>query len=266
MNVAYNLEHILSSLKGPTADGHAVAYEEEVEEWLAVVLAMIAGFIDAYGMITYRTYLSFMSGNTTQAGYQIGEGKFGPALYSVLVAIVFFVGGSFAGSLLADSPARRIRRLIFGVTAIALCLIIGSTRVGIFSDYVNIAIISFTMGAMNTALSQDGTRYRMGSQLVSLTFVTGMLSKIGMQLALAVRRSPGGHSQEAWHTHVRRALLLATVWGGFLSGALLSGAATPRVGAWALLFPMLILLALAAFDRSSSAQAHPGEWNIASKR
>ena len=35
------------------------------------------------------------------------------------------------------------------------------------------------------------------------------------------------------------------VWGGFLTGALLSGAATPRFGVWVLLVPFLILLVLA---------------------
>ena len=29
----------------------------EIQEWLAVSLAMIAGFLDAYGIITYNTYL-----------------------------------------------------------------------------------------------------------------------------------------------------------------------------------------------------------------
>jgi hypothetical protein len=65
-------------------------------EWLAAGLAMIAGFMDAYGI---RTYLSFMSGNTTQTGYQTGQGNFGAAVPSAL-AIVFFVSGSFAGALL----------------------------------------------------------------------------------------------------------------------------------------------------------------------
>ena len=39
-------------------------------ERLAAGLAMIAGYIDAYGLIRYQTYLSFMSGNTTQTGSQ----------------------------------------------------------------------------------------------------------------------------------------------------------------------------------------------------
>jgi Protein of unknown function (DUF1275)/AMP-binding enzyme C-terminal domain len=72
---------------------------------MAAALAMIAGFLDAYGIITYNTYLSFMSGNTTQAGYRAGQGDFGAVVHSAL-AIVFFVGGSFAGALLAYSAVR----------------------------------------------------------------------------------------------------------------------------------------------------------------
>jgi uncharacterized membrane protein YoaK (UPF0700 family) len=230
-----------------------VAYPEELEEWLAVALAMIAGFLDAYGMITYKTYLSFMSGNTTQSGYEIGQARFGPALYSVLLAIVFFEGGSFAGALLARSSVRRIRRLVFGVIATSLALIIGFAQIGFSSSWVSIAVISFAMGAMNTALS------RVGDKSVSLTFVTGTLSRIGIQLALAVRRAPLSDSRGSWDSHARRALGLAVIWVGFLSGALLSGAATPRFGVCALLFPMLALSALAVFDGSSSELAQRGE-------
>src|SRR5215475_11792902 len=67
-------------------------------ELLAAALAMIAGFVDAYGMITYGVFVSFMSGNTTQTGYQTAEGLFGPASLSAL-AILFFLVGSFAGTL-----------------------------------------------------------------------------------------------------------------------------------------------------------------------
>jgi uncharacterized membrane protein YoaK (UPF0700 family) len=223
----------------------SLRFAAERQEWLAVGLAMIAGFLDAYGMITYNTYLSFMSGNTTQTGYQTGQGNFGAAVPSAL-AIVFFLGGSFAGALLAHSEVRRIRRLVFGMVASSLALIIGSTRLGFLSDAVGIAVISFAMGAMNTALS------RVGAESVSLTFVTGTLSRLAVHLALTVRHAPLPDSQGAWDTHLHRALLLAGIWAGFLAGALLSGAATPRFGEWALLFPMLVLSALAAFARSAS--------------
>jgi uncharacterized membrane protein YoaK (UPF0700 family) len=213
---------------------------------LATGLAMVAGFVDAYGIITYGVYVSFMSGNTTQTGYQTAEGAFGPAALSAL-AILFFVGGSFAGTLLVQFAGRRARRAVFGVVAAGLAAVVAFTQLGPLSAGVLIAMVSFAMGVMNTALS------RVGAQSVSLTFVTGTLSRVGANLALALRRAPLPDAQGPWDTHLRRAMLLARVWAGFLAGALLSGAATPRFGAWVLLAPALILVALAAFDRPDHA-------------
>jgi uncharacterized membrane protein YoaK (UPF0700 family) len=207
---------------------------------------MIAGFVDAYGIITYGVYVSFMSGNTTQTGYQTAEGAFGPAALSAL-AILFFVGGSFAGTLLVQFTGRRARGAVFGVVAAGLAAIIGLAQLGSTSDGVGIATVSFAMGVMNTTLS------RVGAQAVSLTFVTGTLSRVGANLALALRRAPLPDAQGPWDTHLRRAMLLARIWAGFLAGALLSGVATPRFGAWVLLAPVLILAAMAAFDRPSGA-------------
>jgi uncharacterized membrane protein YoaK (UPF0700 family) len=207
---------------------------------------MIAGFVDAYGIITYGVYVSFMSGNTTQTGYQAAEGEFAGAAASAL-AILFFVGGSFAGTLLVEFAGRRARRLLFSVVAAALAVIIGFRQLCSLCDGVHIAVASFAMGVMNSALS------RIGAQSVSLTFVTGTLSRVGSHLALALRRASLSDAQGQWDTHLRRALLLARVWTGFLAGALLSGAATPRFGASALLAPGLILAAMAAFDRSAGA-------------
>jgi uncharacterized membrane protein YoaK (UPF0700 family) len=103
-------------------------------------------------------------------------------------------------------------------------------------------VVSFAMSAMNTALS------RVGSRSVSLTFVTGTLSRLGMHLALAVKRAPLPESQGLWDTHMYRARLLAGIWGGFLVGASLSGVGTPHFCVWVLLFPVAFLAALATFD------------------
>ena len=98
-----------SSLEGPLdRAGHSKRAQVRNAELLAAALAMIAGFIDAYGMITYGVFVSFMSGNTTQTGYQTAEGAFGPASLSAL-AILFFVVGSFAATLLAQVTERRAR-------------------------------------------------------------------------------------------------------------------------------------------------------------
>ena len=93
---------------------------------------MIAGFVDAYGFITYGVFVSFMSGNTTQTGYQTAEGAFGAASLSAL-AILFFVVGSFAGALLAQSAGRLARRAAFGVVAVLLTAIVVFWRFGFVS-------------------------------------------------------------------------------------------------------------------------------------
>jgi uncharacterized membrane protein YoaK (UPF0700 family) len=211
-------------------------------ELLAAALAMIAGFVDAYGMITYGVYVSFMSGNTTQTGYQAAAGAFAPASLSVL-AILFFVIGSFAGTLLVEFAGRYARQVLYCVVGAALAAIVGLTQFGMLSGAFAIAAISVAMGVMNNALS------RVGAQAVSLTFVTGSLSRVGSSLAFALRRAPLRDAQGPWDTHLRRALLLARLWLGFLVGAFLSGAATPRYGALVLAVPAVILAVLAAFAR-----------------
>ena len=232
-----------SPLESPLiARGVRNAREVRSAERLAAALAMIAGFVDAYGMITYGVYVSFMSGNTTQAGYQAAEGAFGPASLSAL-AILFFVAGSFAGTLIVEAAGRYARRVLYCVVAAALAVIVGLTHYGMLPGAFAIAAISIAMGVMNNALS------RVGAQAVSLTFVTGSLSRVGSSLALALRRAPLRDAQGPWDTHLRRALMLGRLWLGFLVGAFLSGAGTPRYGALVLSAPSLILAVLAAFDR-----------------
>jgi uncharacterized membrane protein YoaK (UPF0700 family) len=135
------------------------------------------------------------------------------------------------------------------VVAASLALIFCFTQFGFLSGDVHISVLSFAMGLSNTALS------RVGAESVSLTFMTGTLSRLGVHLAMAVRRLPLPDSQGTWDTHMHRALILAGIWTGFLVGALLSGAATPRFGVWVLFFPLLILLVLSAFDPAETSAA-----------
>ena len=71
--------------------------DARAERRLAICLALIAGYVDAYGLIALGVYVSFMSGNTTQTGSLTGQGNVVAALPSAL-AIVFFLFGSFAGT------------------------------------------------------------------------------------------------------------------------------------------------------------------------
>jgi uncharacterized membrane protein YoaK (UPF0700 family) len=240
-------DRVMATPQSAVAPSAQVAAQAQAR--LAAGLAMIAGYVDAYGYITFKTYLSFMSGNTTQTGSQIGQGDLAAAMPNLL-AIVSFVIGAVTGTLLTHSGTHQARRLQFEVVAALLAVSIGLTLLGLSGSAVGIATLSVAMGIMNTALS------RIGAQSVSLTFVTGTLSRMGMHLALAITRAPLQDAQGSWDTHGRRAFLLLGVWAGFLTGALLGGAATSRFGVWVLLLPLLVLLALAVFSRAQSAKAN----------
>jgi hypothetical protein len=75
--------------------------------------------------------------------------------------------------------------------------------------------------------------------------------------------SPAGtlpDAQGQWDTHLRRAALMASVWAGFLTGAIVSGAASLYFGVWVLLPPFLIMLALAVSggaDGTHSTECSP---------
>jgi uncharacterized membrane protein YoaK (UPF0700 family) len=198
---------------------------------------MLAGYVDAYGFIRYGTYVSFMSGNTTQSASLIGQGHLAAALPLVL-AIAFFVVGVFAGTLLTRYGARQSKWLVLEAVATLLAVIVGTTQLGSLNTRVGIATLTFAMGLMNTALSH------VGAQSVNVAFVTGTLNAMAQHLALAVKRVPLSEAQGPCDTHGRRALLLMGIWVSFLTGAVLAAAAISRLGSWVLLPPVVILLIL----------------------
>ncbi len=209
---------------------------------LASALAMIAGCVDAYAFIRYQTYVSFMSGNTTQSGSALGQANWSLAA-PALIAIASFILGIFAGSLWSTSSAWRARRVRFIVVALLLAAILGLTHFAVLGGGTYIAALGFAMGVMNTSLSQ------IGNEAVGLTFVTGALNRIGTHAALAVRRTPLASPEYPGDSHARRAGRLGGLWLGFLLGAIAAGAATPRFGEWVLLPPLAVLAMLAAGAR-----------------
>src|SRR5271165_7193388 len=90
--------------------------EARVQWPLAVLLALIAGYLDGYGLRFLGAYVSFMSGNTTITGMKSGEGAFHAAVPSA-VAIALFVTGSVLGHLLVHSRLRQSHRVVFGLIA-----------------------------------------------------------------------------------------------------------------------------------------------------
>ena len=204
-------------------------------------MALIAGYVDAYSLQTTATFVSFMSGNTTGMGSFLGQRSMAAAIYPAL-AILFFVTGTFCGTWLLHSSGKR--RRLYVMVSILLGVSIAVKMTGAWSTGPIISLLSLSMGMMNTALSS------VGGEPVSLTFVTGSLNKIGSHLALAFRGAPLQNAQGTWDTHLRRAALMAAIWAGFLTGAIIAGALTPHLGVKTLLAPWAALIGLSLFSRA----------------
>jgi len=225
--------------------------ETRVVNAQAICLALIAGYLDGYGLLVLRTYVSFMSGKTTFTRLKIGQGHFDAALPSA-IAVASFLSGSFLGNLVTQSRLRHCQRIIFGLITVFLATIAGlDHRHDPWNTPLEIAMLSMAMGMLNPALS------KIRAEAVSLTFVTGTLNRIGGHLASAAGRKPLPDTQGPGDSHLSRARIDASIWSGFLFGASLSGIAISHFHMWAL-FPACFAMIVLALFSSAEGTAPSG--------
>ena len=225
---------------------HPIPGKERHQRRLGVCLALTAGYLDGYGLLVLGTFVSFMSGNTTMAGVGIGQGNLLAAL-SPGVAIVFFVAGSLVGNLVTHSRLRHSHRVLFGSVA-ALLIVVWELGHDSMLKIVNIAGLGFGMGMINPALPH------IGAEAVSLTFMTGTLSRIGSHLALALRRAPVPSPGGSWDTHLYRARIGAQLWASFIVGAALSGMVMSVAKSF-VLFPGIAIMVVLALVSTTETHA-----------
>ena len=207
-----------------------------------ISLALVAGYVDGYALRVFGIYVSFMSGNTTLTGVGLGQGQFAAALAPAL-AIAGFVLGSFLGNWVVHSEVKHAQRRLFLASAVLIaCFIATNLHMSAHSN-LSLPMLSVAMGMLNPAVT------RVGSEPVSLTFVTGTLNKMGNHVALSLRHAKLPDAQGPWDTHLRRAALEASLWTGFLAGATLSGAASRHFGVLELIPASIALIAFGLVNR-----------------
>lgn len=173
---------------------------------LTVLLAGLAGFVDAVGFIASGGYfVSFMSGNSTRLG--VGVGEWSDAALPALILIVAFVAGTVSGALLRRAVPPRHKEtaaLLYVAALLALAAMLGLEQ----RPLLALLPLAGAMGALNLAFEVDG------DVRVGLTYMTGTLVKLGMRLAEALC----GGDRTAW-------VPFFVLWLGLVAGGVL--------GAWA---------------------------------
>jgi uncharacterized membrane protein YoaK (UPF0700 family) len=219
------------------------------EMWLAVCLTAIAGYVDAYALVNYRIYVSFMSGNVTATGSMIGQGQLAAVALMVL-AMLFFMAGALLGNWLGNSKLQNPRLILFGMVTAAIAITIGCTLAlpsGLpAAAAVPVSLLTLAMGMMNATHAES----------LSLTAMTGTVYRVAAHLALGLAREPVPGAQGAWDTHLHRAADDARILAAFMAGAIVAGAASYYFHVWALLPPLLAvgtltLVVLRNFARST---------------
>lgn len=210
----------------------SVSYDSiQMQERLAVFLALIAGYIDATGLIQWKTYVSFMSGNTTSLGAAISTGKSGITITSVTVISCFLLG-IYVGTCL--SLWKRIKNQILTFYLVSVILIFYSI-IAYFYDIntlSSIAIVGFSMGMMNTIVTS------VGNQKVNTDFVTGTLNSLARNTAMLTMTDDKMEIED----YKSNAIHLLLLWVGFLSGAFIAPFLLDYFGKWTLIIPALLLM------------------------
>lgn len=195
---------------------------------LSTALAAVAGYVDAIGFLgTGGLFVSFMSGNSTQAAVGLVEGEFGFALFG-LSLVGAFVLGVIAGALLNSLHARHPQSFILWMAAGAM---LASTVWGLtpWASSWRFVVVAAAMGILNTLFLAEG-RAR-----IAVTYATGTLVSLGIGIADAMTGRGAG---SAW----RRPLLL---WGALAVGGGVGALGVVMLGDLASLAAVVALAGLA---------------------
>ena len=202
---------------------------DKARRWLALALALLAGFIDATGFVANGKYfVSFMSGNTTRFSVDLATDP-ASAIAPALLILGFVCGVAF-GALVARRAGRWRKTAVIGFTTALVVLSAAGRMAG--AEVVFLGCSALAMGAINNTFSRE-THVAIG-----LTYMTGALVRFGQGLAAWLC----GEVREGWFFNI---LLWASLAFGAVGGALAEIAA-PAVAPW-LSTGLTILLCLFAY-------------------
>jgi uncharacterized membrane protein YoaK (UPF0700 family) len=224
---------------------------------VAVALAAAAGFVDAHIYLHVTpVFVANMSGNMIHLGILLGDGAWQPAVASLLT-LAAFTAGVVVATVHHDDQVRRGRTVrpsfLLGLEAALLAGLMAWMAVASIEfterprpvDYPVLLIAGLAMGLQAAAIR------RVGQIVVSTTYGTGAIVRVGEKIVLAARRA------DRTTEHRRRVAIgvLLVVLVSYVAGAALATVA--GTGAVRLAVPSLVVAACALATRRSSRAHEP---------
>lgn len=195
----------------PDADrAQSAAPTEKRIHYLAILLAILAGFVDATGFMQLGgTFVSFMSGNSTRLAVSFALASRAGLLTALVVGA--FVAGVMGGSLLSSVAPVRRKPLVLLAAALTLAC---AALVQAFGWKVPaVVVMAAAMGSANNVFRSEDGPYNIG-----VTYMTGNLVKFAEGLAGALIGR-----KRAWLPYL-------ALWLGLLIGAAAGASLFRQIG------------------------------------
>lgn len=216
---------------------------EAGDERLGVVLAFVAGAINAGGFLAVGTYTSHMTGMVSSIADDLTAHQWKLAGLAV-VHIFSFFAGSVMSSVLVNWARRRhlhsefaLALMVEAVLLLGFGLMAASGIVGETTGlHLLISWLCFIMGL------QNGLITKISHADIRTTHMTGIITDLGIETG---RLLFGKATDGAVHWNRKKVVRLARLLAGFVIGAI-AGAAVFRIFGFVSVVPFALLLALLA--------------------
>lgn len=227
-----------------------------------VLLAVVAGFVDAVGFITLgHIYTANMSGNSVALGIEIAS-RHWPETLGRLWPVLAYLSGTLFCRLLIEVGAKYRFRAIVSLTSsceIGLLLPVCIENPAADSGYVQILYVGLLASAVGI---QNAAVTKVQSVPVHTGFVTGVLldsveefTKYLTWVFERARRKEDSLSEAFAQSFGQKsfqiAIWLAAVWVSYVAGACCGTLTEFAIHLRALVAPLLVLLMVVAVDLRS---------------
>jgi uncharacterized membrane protein YoaK (UPF0700 family)/anti-anti-sigma regulatory factor len=247
----------------------AEAYSFRHKSRLAISLSWVAGYTNVIMMIAAGEVVSHQTGNSTHFASAVGgillrdPGARANALYFGFLVGSFLLG-AIASAFMTEGARRagKASKYILPVGAEAMLLSILLMVLAVHPQpgnqwttlYVTSGLAALAMGLQNATIT------KISGAVVRTTHVTGVITDLGLegvQLFLWWRDKMAGAKAGRYtrllkvsrrHPTALRVLLLASILGSFMVGAVLGTIALVEFGPCALIAPILFLLWIVLVD------------------
>jgi uncharacterized membrane protein YoaK (UPF0700 family) len=229
-----------------------------VSAWPAILLAWVAGFVDAVGYLTlFKLFTAHMSGNSAALGAYLGQGHWSEAFHRAFPIPLFVMGVALGAGMTETAVRRGVRSpfsvaLAFEAALLALFMLLGNRalRAGTLRQDMGWVLYPLTsLPALAMGL-QSATLRRVGSEQVRTTYITGMLTDMaesGVKYLFWLAAAARGRGLDGFLGALRRSseqtswfetVLYGGIWSAFIAGAALGGYMLGIWRLWALSLPL----------------------------